>query len=147
MKVKNNQLRIKHGQAFLEIDTIHRKKNKGDHMPIFLPRKFEDLLIKKCLKFGVDCLDFTYAYDEQTGIHSIAITFPSMKNLIPIIKNLELEKIVEKKVIEVIEKKERDNFKRKTGYDIVKGRIKRMKGEIRDPYEDIPKYIFIERGE
>lgn len=109
-------MKVTHGIGKLELLTCTRAK-KNQMIEIELPEKFQELLVKKALKYGVDKIEFTYAYDEITKIHTIAITHPTM-----------------------------DHFNRKIGYQIVKGRLERMKGEIKDrePYKEIPKYIEVE---
>ena len=57
-------------------------------------------------------LEFTFGLDPINNIETIALVHP------------------------------KDQFNRKLGCKIVIGRIKRMRGEIRKPYDPIPEYIY-----
>lgn len=70
--------------------------------------KFTKIMIKKNRR-----LEFTFGYDENSGISTIAIVHP------------------------------KDQFTRRIGFDIVKGRFERMRGLMknRTPYYPRPDYV------
>lgn len=84
-----------------------------------MPFKFHYFLAEKWAKFKdkfeKSGMPFTVGCDEEAKIWAIAICHP------------------------------RDMFSLKIGEQIVKGRIERMQGKIRKPYNPIPPYVFIKK--
>jgi hypothetical protein len=110
---------------------IMRAREEAWELKHLIPSKFRDLLYEKYYKWDAQkdlyrtlripftrYIEFTIGTDEETGIRAIAITHPN------------------------------DQFERSVGCEIVRGRIKRQKGELdrREPYEfvmdEFPDWIY-----
>lgn len=64
-------------------------------------------------KYEVKYIPFTVGIDEESGVADVAVVHP------------------------------KDHFNRKIGNKIVTGRIKRMLGKIREPYNPIPDHMYV----
>jgi len=95
------------GEGAYERDGYYHSESRK-YLP--MPVRFRDLLFAKWVKFlakyNVHKFPFTFGRDSDNHIESIAICHTTF-----------------------------DNFKDETGEKIVIGRIKRMRGEIRTPYD------------
>ena len=107
---------ITHG-IFNGIEFYKRDGYWHDETQVYLPLsvKFRDLILKKFRKFnrkyGIKGVRFTYAKDLDTDIDAITICHSRF-----------------------------DFYNEKIGENIVIGRIKRMRGEIRTPYNMDKRY-------